>query len=74
MTCHNHRDWTEMPRMCALIAHGAKGDPVYVNPMTVRYVRPGATGNSLITFDDNQTLGVAVPIDQVIAALDNAMK
>lgn len=58
-----------MPKMCALVAPGAKGDPVYVNPSTVRYVRPGTTGTVVIYFGDDQSVSVAMPINQVIEAL-----
>ena len=62
-----------MPKMCELVALGSKGDPVYVNPLSVRFVRPGSQGNSNIYFDDDQSISVAMPVDQVIQALDRAM-
>jgi len=62
-----------MPKMCRLAAPGAIAQPVFVNPLTVRYVRPGSPGNTLIAFADDQSIGVAMPIDQVIELLDTAM-
>lgn len=62
-----------MPKMCALVAPGNKADPVYVNPATVRYIRPGSLGNTTIHFANDQSISVAMPIDEVIQALDVSM-
>jgi hypothetical protein len=62
----------EMPKMCGLVT-GSKGDVIYVNPMLVRLLRPGSPGNTLIVFDDNHSTVVALPTDQVRAALDRAL-
>jgi hypothetical protein len=62
-----------MPKMCELLAPGPRAESVYVNPITVRYVRPGSPGTSLIHFDNNQSLGVAMPVQELIRLLDIAM-
>lgn len=67
-----NRDWQEMPKMCELSESGGK--PVYVNPTTVRYVRPGSGTTTVIHFAPDQSTVVAMPIDEVIAALDIAMR
>jgi hypothetical protein len=61
-----------MPKMCELQT-SAKGDPVYVNPMTVRYVRPGSPGNAVIHFDGEKSMVVAMDVADVIRALDAAL-
>jgi hypothetical protein len=62
-----------MPKMCALTAQTAKGETVYVNPATVRYVRPGSPGNSTLHFANDQSISVAMDVREVIQALDIAM-
>jgi hypothetical protein len=62
-----------VPKMCRLFAPGHKADPIYVNPMTVRYVRPASAVQSVIYFEDDESISVPVPLEEVIAALDKAM-
>ena len=63
-----------MPKMCALVGPGMSPVPIYVNPLTVRYVRPVAGGvSATIHFADDQSISVSMPVDQVIHALDIAM-
>jgi hypothetical protein len=62
-----------MPLMCELRTPGQKGDPVFVNPLNVLYVRAGAPGTTSIYFDNDQTINVALPVQAVIEALDGAM-
>jgi hypothetical protein len=52
---------------------GQTGDPVYVNPTNVLYVRPGSPDNATLYFGDDRTLTVGLPIGAVVAALDKAM-
>jgi hypothetical protein len=61
-----------MPTMCHLIAT-SKGEPIYVNPLNVYYVRPHSPGNSVIHFGNDQSIGVAMDVQGVIHALDVAM-
>jgi hypothetical protein len=72
MVCN--RSWDEMPRMCGLVAAGPKADTVYVNPTTVRYVRPGSLANATtIHFANDQSISVAIAIEEVIQALNVSM-
>lgn len=68
----NRRDWEKMPKMCELTVSGPRADSVFVNPMNVRFVRPGTSGCS-IHFADNQSISIAMPVSEVIRLLDYAM-
>jgi hypothetical protein len=66
-----------MPRMCRLVAVGPpEDDPVYVNPTTVRCVRPGSLVDAtIIHFANDQSISVAIAIaiEEVIQALNVSM-
>jgi hypothetical protein len=63
-----------MAKMCGLKAPGSQSQPVYVNPRTVRYVRPGKTAEStVIHFEQDQSISIAMPIALVVRELDIAM-
>jgi hypothetical protein len=73
-----------MSKMCALVGAVArpesvyaktavKSESVYVNPTAVRYVRPGSNGHSLVYFANDQSITVAMNVEEVVCALDVAM-
>jgi hypothetical protein len=65
--------WVEMAKMCGLKAPGTKGHPVYVNPRTVRYVQAGKGESTIIHFENDQSINIALPIALVVRELDMAM-
>jgi hypothetical protein len=73
MASRHHRDWEEMPKMCALLSTGPRNEMVCVNPSNVRYVRPGSPGSTAIHFANDQSISVAMDVQDVIRALDVAM-
>jgi hypothetical protein len=62
-----------MPKMCALPSREPTTELVYVNPSNVRYVRPESPGNSVIHFANDQSISIAMDIQDVIRLLDDAM-
>jgi hypothetical protein len=62
-----------MPKMCQLMSPVGKNEPVFVNPLAVWYVRPGTVGHSVIHFAEDQWIGAAQDVNEVIRLLDVAM-
>lgn len=61
-----------MPKMCEL-RWNVKGETIFVNPTNVLYVRAGSPGNSIVSFENKETLVVEMDLAQTIHALDRAM-
>ena len=61
-----------MPKLCGFPT-GGSAKPVYINPTQVRVLRSGPTYTT-IHFDNDHSIGVNLPIEQVWQALNEAMK
>jgi len=61
-----------MPKLCELPAPQS-GVPLYVNPLTVSYIRPGNATTCVINFADNHSVGVGVSADEAKRRLDVAL-
>ncbi len=69
-----HLWWRDdVPKLCQLPTPGQSGIPVYVNPLTVSYIRPGTGNTCIIYFADNHSVGVAVTADEAKRQLDVAL-
>ena len=66
------RDWEEMPKLAEFPQPNIH-EPVLVNPISVRFIRPGSPGHTLIQFDKDHSVLVAMPLDRVRQILDYAM-
>jgi hypothetical protein len=61
-----------MPKMCRLPVTGLP-NTISINPLAVRYLRPGGDTETGIYFDDQQVLKVNLGIDKVEEALNVAL-
>jgi hypothetical protein len=61
-----------MPKLCRF--DPPRSDPKYVNPMLVRALTWNSTSNyTIVEFDNQHTLSLDLPIDQVATDLNEAM-
>jgi hypothetical protein len=58
-----------MPRFCGFQEDHRTGATVYVNPALIRMVRP-QKDNTLIEFIDNTSIGVRLPVKDVVEQLN----
>jgi hypothetical protein len=58
-----------MPRLCGFQEDHPSGATVYVNPALIRTVRPHRD-NTLIEFVDNTSIGVPLPVKDVVEQLN----
>jgi hypothetical protein len=61
-----------MPKLCEMPAPQS-GAPVYINPLTVSYIRPGSGNTCVISFADNHSVGVGITADEARRRLDVAL-
>ena len=61
-----------MPRMCRFSSPTRVGI-ISVNPLSVRYLRPGSHDTTTIYFDSGHTLTVNSPLSEVERAIDLAL-
>ena len=66
----------KMARLCTLeiIEPGAGTSTVYVNPLLVRFIRPGTAGHTIIHFDHQDAIDVPRPLRDVQTEIDAALK
>jgi len=62
-----------MPKFCEMPTASPHGGPIYVNPIQVRYIRPGNSNTCTLIFDDNQSTPIGLPAEQVRQLLDKAL-
>jgi len=65
-----------MARLCALeiMEPGAGASTVYVNPLLVRFIRPGTPGHTIIHFDQHDAIDIPRPLRDVHTEIDAALK
>jgi hypothetical protein len=66
----------KMARLCTLeiVVPGAGTSTVYVNPLLVRFIRPGTPGHTIIHFDHQDAIDVARPLRDVQTEIDAALQ